>query len=283
MPASARQAVRQYQTTHPDKFARLDGESWGQQVRLESVDFNHETHEYRILLSPTKYLYYVAIQARLWSPLLRELRSEGFENSVDWLTDGGVPILPNQFALHMAIASADNKLLVRQRSDDTELYPGVWEASIGEFMHGPDHQNFPHFTSGEPDLGLFCCNAVAEETNYFKASPGEFTACGFAVEYRTLAPKLFILWRSRANMSTLLSQGVPSDAGRRLDSVDLTPSSLADALSAHGGRIWTPSSKLISLIALTNAFDGAEQKALVQAEFQRNYAGEAQQSPRPYR
>lgn len=264
MTPSAQAALDAWKSENPKIFQDLDKEPWGLQVRLERVQFDHREHKYTIGLSPIKYLYYLSLQARLWDSNLANLRKEVFWNAMSFLTEGFTPLLPNHFALHMAIVSQDKKLLIRKRPDDTKLYPGVWEASIGEFMHGPEHQHYTHFNSDlKPDLRMFCINAVAEETNYKKAVSSEFLVYGFGIEYRTLAPKMYVIYQSSEMMEYLLSQGQPDDRGKELSSIELTPRSLGEALSPSSDYLWSPSSKIISLLALLeSAVNNRDRKSL---------------------
>jgi len=272
MKENLKKTFEAWKKQFPADYSRLDQQPWALQVRLERVEFDHIKYRYSIELSPIKFLYYFSIQARLWEPELADLRSVCFENALSFFIKNEPPVLPNHFALHMAIVSSDGQILIRQRPDEgiTPLFPNVWEASIGEFMHGPDHFDFPHFTKeGIPDFGLFCVNAVAEETNYKEATPDQFRAYGFGIEYRTLAPKIFVVYQSDAPMATLLSQGTPSDQGKQLSSLELSPRGLAEAFSKDSGYLWSPSSRIISLIAMGNMTRKENDRKMMFAEFTR--------------
>ncbi len=272
MPQLAKEALERWQLENSNYSDSLRGEPWGSQVRLEKVTFDHSKHDYTIDLSPTKYLSYVSIQARLWNAKLARLRAVVFENAMSFISSRCIPLLPNNFALHMAIVSSDGKLLIRQRSDQTELYPGLWEASIGEFMHGPGIGQHPHFTAGEkPDLALFCINAVAEETNYREATADQFKVYGFGIEYLTLAPKMFVVYQSAASMDTLLSQGQADDPGKRVSSINLSPRVLGDAFVANSSYLWTPSSRIMSLLALTASATSERERDSLLKEFEETY------------
>ncbi len=261
-----------WKVNNKTRYNDLEAEDWGIQVRLEKYDYDHKNHKHRIYLSPIKFLYYQAIQSRLWDKNLSLLRNLSFRNAFNALKEQRSAILPNNFALHMAIVSSDEKIMIRKRPDETTLYPGVWEASIGEFMHGPKHLDFPHFDeNGKPNLGLFCKNAVFEETNYKDADPAHFEVYGFGIEYLTLAPKLFVVYRSDQPMVTLLNQGKPKDQGLELASIELNPRSLAGAFSCNSKYLWSPSSKIISLYALLGNLTKIVDKEIMLTEFKKLY------------
>jgi hypothetical protein len=272
MPEVAKSALEFWKSRNAESYRRREQESWGLQVRLERVRYEHADHKYIIDLSPAKFLYYLSLQARLWDPVLSDLRQEAFNNALTFIESESRPLLPNHFALHMAIVSSDAKLLIRKRPKDTPLYPSVWEASIGEFMHGPEHRRYPHFTrSGKPSIRLFCKNSVAEEINYRNASPRDFRVYGFGIEYRTLAPKMFVIYRSAETMQTLLRQGRPPDRGSRLSSIDLTPESLGRVFSHDSEFLWSPSSRIISLLALRDSVENQYEKDRLLDQFAKSY------------
>ncbi len=247
----------------------LDNEEWGLQVRLEKAEYSHKHGYYQLELSPTKYLYYLSIQARLWHKDLRKVRDYSFVNALRFATTHERPILPNQFAIHMAIVSADKKVMIRKRSDETMLFTGSWESSIGEFMHGPKQTECPHFIGdSQPDFLLFLKNSLKEEINYDVCSPSEFYFYGLAVEYRTLAPKLLVIWLSRDNMSTLMEKWREArDPAIEVSSLALNPKDLHDAFLLKDRPSWTPSSKIVTLYAATHGMS-KEQKAAFLEEFQ---------------
>ncbi len=272
IPETANTLLSGWKRQNPKDFRRYQEEPWGLQVRLEGWEYDHREYKHIFHLSPTKYLYYVSLQARLWHPDIKFLRNEVFENALLSLNEGLRPLLPNHFALHMAIVCSDNKLLIRHRPDNTKLYPGVWEASIGEFMHGPEHKGYAHFTeNGNPDLTMFCKNAVAEETNYNQAAPDHFRAYGFGIEWRTLAPKLYIVYRCDKSIAYLLEQGQPEDPGKELSSIELTPRALGEAFAPSSGYVWSPSSRIISLIALKESTQKANEQHSLLEEFKEVY------------
>ncbi|MCK4828819.1 hypothetical protein KA005_74530, partial [bacterium] len=272
MTSEIQSALEIWKKDNPDRFKDLRNEPWGLQVRLEKFIYDHDKYQHRIMLSPIKFLYYQAIQSRLWEHSYASLRKAVYENALKSLKEKRQPLLPNHFALHMAIVSSDEKLLIRKRSGTTPLFPNIWEASIGEFMHGPDKRDFPHFNGErQPDLGMFCVNAVYEEINYKHASPSQFKIYGFGIEYRTLAPKLFVIFRSKEPMVTLLSQGEPKDKGQELSSIDLTPESLAKEFMKGSKYLWSPSSRIISLFALTSSATNDQDSELRLKEFRKHY------------
>ncbi len=236
----------------------------GVQVRLEKVEWSHATYKYFVLLSPSRYLLYVAMHPHLGKVQFQSLREAHFDNALNGLKNGEPLELPSNFALHMAVVSQDGYLLLRRRASNTELYPSAWEAGIGEFMHGPAdmpnpeytsgpcHVQFPHFTEkGLPDLSLFLTNAVAEELGYQEAQPEDFRLYGFAVEYETLAPKLLVVYHANCTIATLVECARKArDRARELSSLELTPSAIAEACSSSRYSSWGPTSKLVMLLAL---------------------------------
>jgi transcriptional regulator with XRE-family HTH domain len=275
MPDRVRQAIDNWcrKRENQEKCNKLKGESEGVQVRLEKVEWTHHTIEnnvvirklkYFISLSPTRYLYYVAIHPRLGKAQLRSLRSDYFANALKGFKSGETLRLPSHFALHMVVVSRDGYLLLRKRADFTELYPSAWEAGIGEFMHGPDgmagpeyesgpyHSQFRHFTEdGIPDLFLFLKNAVAEELGYHKAKQKDFRIYGFAVEYETLAPKLLVVYNADCTIATLIDSAEEAkDPARKIKSIELTPRAIASACPNSDYPSWGPTSKLVMLLAL---------------------------------
>lgn len=236
----------------------------GVQVRLEKVEWSHAAYKYFVLLSPSRYLLYVAIHPYLGKTQFKPLREAHFDNALNSLKSGESLELPSNFALHMAVVSQDGYLLLRRRASNTELYPSAWEAGIGEFMHGPmdmpnpeyktgpQHSQFPHFTdNGLPDLSLFLKNAVAEELGYHEARPEDFLLYGFAVEYETLAPKLLVVYHADCTIATLIEYARKArDRARELSSLALTPQAISKACASPRYSSWGPTSKLVMLLAL---------------------------------
>ena len=264
-------AIENWRKENSEKYEGLVNEPCGLQVRLDRYSYIHSEHKHKIELIPTKYLYYVTLHARLWENRMRELRKYVFDDSLNFLYRQSRPRLPSHFALHMAIVSSDGKIIIRQRTGETELYSNAWESSIGEFMHGPKHPNSPDFVGNEPSLKLFCKRAVKEEINYSYAKTDEFTLHGFGIEYRTLAPKLFVVFKSRENMTTLLKQGTPEDAGQRMEGMELTPEIVGQQFSKRSGVLWTPSSRIITLIALESTAENQNDAKLRIKEFRKKY------------
>lgn len=249
----ARAALEAWASTNPIQYQRLSSEPWELQVRFAGLEFVHEGYKFRLHLSPVKYLYYVAIQARVWSRELASLRRAVFENALtlDLARQKSPLMLPSQFAVHMAVASSDNFLLLRQRTPYTELYPNAWEAGVGEFMHGEECGRFPHFINGRPDLGLFLKNAVYEELGFDGARDDDFRLYGFGVEYRTLAPKLLVVYRSHADIASLITSAqAAKDRARTVNKIKLAPEDIAQAVSAQAYPTWGPTSKLAMVLAL---------------------------------
>lgn len=236
----------------------------GVQVRLEKVEWSHAAYKYFVLLSPSRYLLYVAIHPHLGKQQFKSLREAHFDNALTGLKNGKPLELPSNFALHMAVVSQDGYLLLRRRASNTELYPSAWEAGIGEFMHGPidmpspeyksgpNHAQFPHFTdNGLPGLTLFLKNAVAEELGYHEARPEDFLLYGFAAEYETLAPKLLVVYHADCTIATLIEHARKAkDRARELSSLALTPHAIAKACTSSRYTSWGPTSKLVMLLAL---------------------------------
>jgi hypothetical protein len=234
------------------KAKKLLKEPWGLQVRLEGSQFNHRAHAYEIHLTPTKFLFYSAIQRNLGNVEYRHLRESVFENALNGLCRGDVLLLPSTFAIHMCVVSSDGAAFLRRRTDLTDLYPLAWEAGIGEFMHGPFLSKFRHFTKdGQPSLFLYLRNAVAEELNYYGARVQDFRIYGFAAEYRTLAPKLMVVYFSDLTIARLMRRAPKSkDPAVALASVPLTVDGVGAAVVSPQFPDWGPTSKLGLLLAL---------------------------------
>jgi DNA-binding XRE family transcriptional regulator len=264
MPDDVHQALDDWCKKNQTKCYEKQRDPVGALVRLEKAEWNHSAYKYFVLLSPSKYLLYVAIHPHLGRAQLRSLREAHFDNALNGLRNSEFLELPSHFALHMAVISHDSYLLLRRRASNTELYPSAWEAGIGEFMHGPQdtpgpeyksgpyHAQFPHFTeTGVPDLFLFLKNAVAEELGYHEARQENFRLYGFAVEYETLAPKLLVVCHTNCAIAELLESAKKArDRARELSSLELIPRALAEACSNSHYSSWGPTSKLVMLLAL---------------------------------
>jgi transcriptional regulator with XRE-family HTH domain len=268
LPDRVRQALDDWCRKNHRKCQEKKRDPVGALVRLEKAGWSHHAYKYFLVLSPSRYLIYVAIHPQLGNAQLQPLREAQLDNALKGLSNGEPLGLPSTFALHMAVVSQDGYLLLRRRASDTELYPSAWEAGIGEFMHGPEetpgpeyesgphHSQFPHFTEkGLPDLFLFLKNAVAEELGYHQARQEHFRLYGFAVEYETLAPKLLVVYHADCTIATLLESAKKArDRARELSSLELTPSALAQACSSSHYSSWGPTSKLVMLLALKQDF-----------------------------
>jgi hypothetical protein len=175
-------------------------------------------------------------------------------------------MLPSHFAIHMAVVSNDNFLLLRQRTTYTELYPSAWEAGVGEFMHGRDPATpFPHFTGqGQPNLFLFLKNAIAEEVGFGDARPDDFRVHGFAVEYRTLAPKLLVVYRSVVDIRELIQVAKSAkDSAPKMDQIKMVPEEIARAATSQTYSTWGPTSKLAMTLALVDNCSEATRNELL--------------------
>ena len=291
MPESVRQALDDWcaEKENQARAGELKREPTGLQVRLEKVEWHHSTlekaiatHQFKhfIWLSPTRYLYYFAIHRRLGTRQLLWLREKHFAGAFSGLKERAFLALPCNFALHMAVVSQDNYLLLRRRlpSPITELYPSAWEAGIGEFMHGPvykRHAEYPdgpskdqflHFRNGTPDLLLFLKNAVAEELGYREARQKDFHLYGFAVEYETLAPKLLVVYTSDLSIDELTRKAErAADHARELDRVKLEPGAITAICSRYTS--WGPTSKLVMLLALKQELE-FQNKGTLHAEIE---------------
>jgi DNA-binding XRE family transcriptional regulator len=264
LPDDVQQAIDSWCKENPELCREKQRDPVGALVRLERVQWSHSAYKYFILLSPSRYLVYVAVHPHLGKNAFSALREASFANALKGLRGRESLKLPSNFALHMAVVSQDGYLLLRRRASDTALYPLAWEAGIGEFMHGPVdlpgpeyrsgpyHSQFPHFTAdGQPDLPLFLGNAVAEELGYDGARQEDFRLYGFAVEYETLAPKLLVVYQSDCPIAALLEHARKAkDRARELTGLKLTPSALVEACSSSRYSSWGPTSKLVMLLAL---------------------------------
>ncbi len=269
------QAIDDWGKVKPERYHELQEQAECVAVRMRKARRRHYPDKsaepqlrFCIWLEPTRYLYYVGIHPQLGKPEFRTLRQKYFNNALIGLEGGQLLDLPSNFALHVAVVSKDRHLLLRQRNRSVSNYPLAWEAGVGEFMHGPGpmndpvpevrtdpgHSVFRHFSEERiPDLYLFLKNAIAEELGYHEAQPGDFCLYGFAVEYQTLAPKLLAVYNSELTLDELLrsanEKGV-KDPARRLASIELTPSAIAEAFSNGKYPFWEPKSKLLVLLAL---------------------------------
>ena len=232
-------------------YRRLKKEPWTMQVRLEEVVFDHEKYKFNIHLSPLKYLFYVSTQARIHEDELQSLRGKYFENAVLGLSKKEYLSLPSPFAVHIAVISTDGKALIRKRTSFTELYPGAWEAGVGEFMHGPMANEFPHFDKdGNPSLIQYLQCAIAEEIGYFGAEEQDFTLYGFALERLTLAPKLLVVYLSQVPMEILIENASGAmDSSPEIRTIDLTPEGIGIAFDEKRYSNWGPTSKLSLALA----------------------------------
>ena len=255
IPSSAEDALKRWENKHADKAEQLRNdktEGWGRQVRLEGVTrtaSHGELDHFAIRLSPSRFRYYAAIQARLFEreTELLELRNECFENAVRGLLLDKQLLLPSVFALNIAAVSCDKKTVLRKRPKDSPMYAGAWECTVGEMMHGPAYQGkeYPHFDGLTPRLDLFLKNAIAEELGYGRAKPDEFLLYGFVAEYFTLAPKLFAVFTSKAAGEELY-RGAKSkqrtDRAQDAALVDLSPEAVIEAIERY--QPWAPTSQL---------------------------------------
>ncbi len=272
MPEDIHNALDLWRKENPSRFEELESEPMGAQVRLESASWKH-TNDWKhvMTLSPTKYLYYVAIQSRLGATRLKSRKGRSYMYSLRKKYFGEVkqhgdhinPMqLPNNFAVHLCVVSSDGHLLLRQRPSlkDTEIYPLAWEAGVGELMHGPvdikegssgfHKKKFPAFTpEGSPDMSLFLRNAIAEEVNYYDARSEDFLLFGYAVEFDMLSPRLIGVYTSDLDINALKQYAENAkDSPRTLDEVPLTLEGLASICTKY--TEWGPTSKLVMLLAL---------------------------------
>jgi hypothetical protein len=260
------------------RTARLEAEPMGLQVRLVGMRFAHELGQrHHIDLAPAKFLHYIAIQQNLWAEELHELRQRVFENAIRAINDEVPLMLPCTFAIHMAAISSDQKALLRRR-DKTPIYPLAWEAGPGELMHGPEYtkaeilhhgrtdEDFPHFNEqGEPDFSLYLRNTVKEELSYKNAKDDDFLIYGMAVEWRTLAPKLIVVYQSDVLIDVLVEGAKRSpERPRAVSSIDLSVDGITTSFTNGQYPTWGPTSKLALLLALVQR-DGENQVKEVQA------------------
>jgi class 3 adenylate cyclase len=240
---------------------RTDGpDQWGDQVRLVSAH-QGDADKRTLVLSPARYLNYVAVHSRLDKPELRPLREEVFENSLHGIHK--FLRLPSNFAIHMAVVSGDTRkmALLRQRQG-TPHYPGFWEVGVGEFMHGincPEEEKpFPHCNEEWiPELELYLRQTVREELGdkvFKRAKADDFRLFGFAAEYRTLGPKLLVVYFSDAPVAELREGSEhpqTRDRVMRSDAIELTAVGVKEAIT-NTGRYpgWTPVSRLALMLAL---------------------------------
>ncbi|MGB8988734.1 MAG: hypothetical protein WCC37_19200, partial [Candidatus Sulfotelmatobacter sp.] len=242
---------------------RLENERLGFQVRLVGMRFAHNLQRYHIDLAPAKFLHYVAIQQNLWAEELHNLRQHAFENALRGISEESPLMLPCTFAIHMVAISSDQKAILRQR-DHTPIYPLAWEAGPGELMHGPEYakaeflhhgdtdEDFPHFNErGEPDLFLYLRNTIKEELNYPNAADDDFRIYGLAIEWRTLAPKLIVVYQSDASKDVLVkcAKDTPEQA-RAISHIDLSVDGISKAFTNGQYPWWGPTSKVALLLAL---------------------------------
>jgi nucleoside phosphorylase len=258
-------AIRDWQHENPRENQELDSEPWGRQVRLERVTVHraHEDDRDRIVLGPTKYLYYLALHQRLIEPSLADLRAAVFQNA----TEMQEPLsLPSNFAIHMGVISKDRFLLLRKRQSNRRTpYSGAWEAGIGEFMHGPLSPDTPDFVDdNQPSLARFLLRAVNEELKFDEAQIRRFTVHGFALERLTLAPKLLVLYRSDATIETLMEGALRAkDYAWDVDKVRLSAEAIATTACEPYYRDWGPTSKLTMMLALSADLAPSEKSALI--------------------
>jgi len=282
MPPLAQKALEwwredQIKKGNTARIARLEAEPAGSQVRIVGMHFAHSRQNYHIDLAPAKFLHYVAIQQNLWHNELHALRQHVFENALRGINDELPLMLPCAFAIHMVAVSSDGKAILRQR-DNTPIYPLAWEAGCGELMHGPEYakgdflhhekkeEGFRHFNEkGEPDLSLYLRNTVKEELSYTNAKDDDFLIFGIAVEWRTLAPKLIVVYESDAPIDVLVEGAKSSpERARAVRSIDLSAEGITKSFTSGQYPTWGPTSKLALLLALIHR-NGENQNNEVQS------------------
>lgn len=246
-----RETIRNWGSVNQERYRDLEGENWGKQVRLSYMEYDDEEYVYKLHLEPIKYLHYVATHAKLWSMENRPLRENVFKNALHGLFRQEKSILPSHFCIHMAILSKDNEALLRQRRFHAELYPGAWEVGIGEFMHGIEKHDFPSFENNKPDLYLFLRNSVAEEIAYFDAKIDDFYLYGFAIEYRTLAPKLIVIYKSDLSINDIIDGAKRAkDLCQDAKYVKVEPEEIAAVMKSDKYTSWGPTSKLVLWLSM---------------------------------
>lgn len=273
MPGSAKRALARWESKHGSFHEYNQAREDGLKVRLEGVtkaSGHGEPARYEIKISQSRFKEYAVIQARLdkRERELIELRNECFENALNGLKQGLNLMLPSIFAIHMAVVTKEKRVLFRRRPKDAPRFPGAWECSVGEMMHGPNYRGaFPHFQDGRPSLDLFLRSALAEELGCRLDVAASFRLYGFAAEYVSLAPKLVVVCWCEGEAASLLKGAIKrrhEDTAIGADALELTVDGVCDALSRFPS--WGPTSKLALYLTLLETETSEEGKDHLAAE-----------------
>ena len=253
LPPILRERLKSWRHPDPGRDSELRAESYGLAIRLVRQQFNHMSYHHTLYLGQVKYWEYLACHKSLSNAddETRTLRGAIMDNALSDLPQERRCILPSHFCLHMWIISNDGFAIFRKRAAGAHMFAGRWEFGIGEFMHGPAilERRFQAFVAGKPDMFAFCRAAIAEEVDVDDPEACQFKIFGFAVEYKSLAPKLLVLHYSKLDHQKIIDGMLKArDASPQCDAALLNPQAIA---SVFGHREqWGPTSKLCLWLAL---------------------------------
>jgi len=252
MPDQVRYVFDHSIKKNDNELRKFMGEPEGKRLRIESIQLaaQEKGYPYVIVLSPTVYLYYEAVHHYLSD--YPRLRRDVFDNAVGFVTKNETPILPSTFAYHTLVISKDKRFIARYRTG-TALWPEHWEASMGEFVHGPKDNEFQRFKHGKKEQTLRECieEGKTDERARIGGAVERYVALGMAVEHYTLSPKLMVLVFSEAPAAKLAEGFKKSVEGAGpVADFELSPKGVAEAIFGPEYPDWTPESKLAILGAL---------------------------------
>ena len=273
-----------------ENFHNLSSEPWGLQVRWERILYpgTHRRTPQKIIFrtSPMKYLYYNAVHWNIRGAELMSLFESTLEDSLNWVKKGTPPKLPCNVTLHVLAITADQprRVITRLRNSEfTELHRDTWEATLGEFFHGPAYPlveegtgrlllgdfKYRHFDGNQGRMDWYLTRSIAEEFKFEEARPEEFSVMGLAIEYIKMAPALLAIWRSRHTYDQITK--IWYDAEDRASQVDhfaFTRDGFIEALFSQE-REWTPLSKLMPILAMIQ--EDPASRAQILADLKRMY------------
>lgn len=212
-----------------------------------------ELDHLKIVLAPLGFYDYFSLNPYFDEPLLTALdgskisiRQKCGNTALTYSsTDKGTSLIPAPISIQCIVITADQRILLVQRSHSVAFYPNHWSASFEETMNAPGRIN-QHVQKGDADFFAGAIRGLDEEFAIAEDMVEDIKALSLNVEYLTLSVDVFMLIKLKLTVDEIKQGWMVSarhrDEASRVSSVSTDLTEVIERLFSR--TLWHPTARM---------------------------------------
>jgi hypothetical protein len=172
-------------------------------------------------------------------------------------TDKGTSLIPAPISIQCVVITADEQLILMQRSLSVAFYPNHWSASFEETMNAPaaDTEGVP-IQKGDADFFAGAIRGLDEEFALTEENVEDIKVLSLNVEYLTLSVDAITLIKLNLTAEEMkqnwLLRARHREEASRFATIPTNPTSIIDKLTSR--TLWHPTSRMRLLQFLFHSY-----------------------------